>query len=92
MADPNEIAALKASVRGAVGTAQALAAVAPRVDALDPHGEVPSTDLEELARVTAAHAIASAALRGLVNTMLARRGLSTPPPAGTATTSASNEA
>jgi hypothetical protein len=74
MSDPNEIAALKASVRGAVRTAEALAALASRIEALDPHADVPPAELEELSRVTGAHAIASTALRGLVNTMLTRRG------------------
>jgi hypothetical protein len=73
MADPNEIAALKASFRGAIGTAHSLAALADRIDGLDPHAEVSAADLEELQRITAAHAIASAALRGLVDTMIARR-------------------
>lgn len=73
MADPNEIAALKASFRGAVGTAQSLAALADRIEGLDAHGDINAEDLEELRRVTAAHAIASAALRGLVDTIIARR-------------------
>lgn len=74
MSDPNEISALKASFRGALSTADALAAMRERIEGLDPHGDIPPADLEELARVTAAHAIASAALRGLVNTITARRG------------------
>lgn len=77
MSDPNEIRALKSSLLGAIDTAAALAALQPRVDALDERGEIDANDLDELARVTAAHAIASAALRGLVNTMLARRSAST---------------
>ncbi len=76
MADQNEISALKASYRGAVRTAQALADMAARVEAIDPHADIPAADLEELSRITAAHAIASAALRGLVTTMLQRRGAS----------------
>jgi hypothetical protein len=75
MSQLNEFAALQASLRGAIATADALVQLAPRVDSLDPHAEISPTDLEELARVTAAHAIASNALRGLVNTMLARRGV-----------------
>ena len=75
MSDPNEIAALKASFRGALHSAEALAGLAPRIEALDPHAEVPPEDLEEMSRTTAAHAIASAALRGLVNTMMGRRGV-----------------
>ena len=73
MADPNEIEALKASCRGAVGTAASLQALCAKVEGLDPAGDIAADDLEELARVTAAHAIAAAALRGLVVTMLTRR-------------------
>lgn len=73
MSDPNEIAALKSAFRGAIGTAAALAAIENRIENLDPVAEVGADDLEELARVTAAHAIASAALRGLVVTMVTRR-------------------
>ena len=78
MSQLNEFAALQASLRGAIGTADALAQLAPRVEALDPQAEISPTDLEDLARITAAHAIASNALRGLVNTMLARRGVAAP--------------
>jgi predicted RecB family endonuclease len=75
MSDSSEIAALKASFRGAVRSAEALAALAPRIEALDPHAGLPAEELDELSRITAAHAVASAALRGLVNTMRARRGV-----------------
>ena len=73
MSDVNEIRALKASLRGAIDTAQALNAVQPKVDALDDHGEPTAELLEELARVSTAHAVASNALRGLIDTMLKRR-------------------
>jgi hypothetical protein len=73
MPDPNEIAALKASFRGAVATAEPLAALGDRIEALDPRSEILPADLDDLARVAAAHAIASAALRGLVETMKRRR-------------------
>ena len=73
MADSNEIAALKASFRGALSTAAALHGLQPTVEAIDPAADIAPADLEELARITAAHAIASAALRGLVETMLRRR-------------------
>ena len=73
MSDPNEIRALKASLLGAIDTAARLGALQPQVAALDEEGDVGAELLEELSRVTAAHAIASSALRGLVNTMLARR-------------------
>jgi hypothetical protein len=75
MTDPNEIEALKASMRGALASAEALKAVAGKVEQLDPHAEVPAADLEALARLTLAHAIAAQALRGLVGTMLARRDM-----------------
>jgi hypothetical protein len=73
MTDPSEIAALKASFRGAVSTANALAGLSERIEKLDPSADISAADLGELQRLTAAHAIASAALRGLVNTMIARR-------------------
>lgn len=78
MADPNEMAALKASFRGALGTAASLSALQPKIEALDPAGDIADGDLEELARISAAHAIASAALRGLVLTMMRRRGVAEP--------------
>lgn len=73
MADPNEIGALKASLRGALSTAAALQSLQPGVESLDSSGEISVQALEELARVTAAHSVASAALRGFVETMIARR-------------------
>jgi hypothetical protein len=78
MTDPNEISAIKASFRGALSTADALAGLKERIEALDSAADLTPADLEDLARVSAAHAIASAALRGLVNTMLARRGAAAP--------------
>ena len=74
MTDPNEIAALKSSFRGALSTAAALQALESKVQNFSATADVSAEDLDELARVTAAHAIASAALRGLVLTMLNRRG------------------
>lgn len=73
MADVNEIRALKASLRGAIETAQNLAAVQQQVEELDDQAEPGADLLDELARVTSAHAVASAAVRGLVVTMLKRR-------------------
>ena len=73
MTDPNEISALKASFRGAVATADALHAIRDRIEALDVRADIPAEELEELSRLSAAHALASAALRGLVVTMVARR-------------------
>jgi len=73
MTDLTEIEALKASFRGALSTAAALAALEQRVMALDPRAEMPGEDLEELGRVTLAHAVSSQALRGLIESMRARR-------------------
>jgi len=73
MTDPSEIAALKAAFQGALRSGEALEAMREQVQSLDAHSEMPAPTLDELARLSAAHAIASAALRGLVNTMLARR-------------------
>jgi|RhiMetdeSRZDD1v2_1073273.scaffolds.fasta_scaffold3119933_1 hypothetical protein len=73
MSDPNEIRALKASFRGAIDTAGTLAVLQGKIEALDDQGDITAEDLDELARVTLAHAVASAALRGLVNTMQTRR-------------------
>lgn len=73
MADPNEIAALKASFKGVMATADALGAVRERLDALGASGEVDPATLEDLRRLSAAHAAASQALRGLVETMIRRR-------------------
>lgn len=73
MSDPNEIRALKASFRGAIDTAAALASLQAQIEGLDEQSDIGAELLEDLARVTAAHAIASAALRGLVNTMQNRR-------------------
>ncbi|HVL65644.1 MAG TPA: hypothetical protein VM364_00135 [Vicinamibacterales bacterium] len=77
MSDPNEIRALKASFLGAMDTAVALSALQQKIEALNEQGDISAEDLEELGRVTAAHAVASAALRGLVNTMRTRRETAT---------------
>lgn len=73
MADPSELGALKSSFRGAVSTAAALQSIQSKVESLDASSEIGAETLEELGRVTAAHAVASAALRGLVETMIGRR-------------------
>ena len=70
----NETRALKASVRGALDTAGVLASLREQVERLEESAEVGGDLLEELARVSAAHAVAAAALRGLVGTMQLRRG------------------
>jgi hypothetical protein len=75
MTDPNEIEALKASMRGVLAAAEALKAVAGKVDQFDPHADVSAADLEELSRLSLANAVAAQALRGLVGTMRARRDL-----------------
>ena len=74
MADVTEIEALKASLRGARNAAEALAAVAGNVEATDARADVADTDLDDLQRLTLANAVAAQALRGLVETMLKRRG------------------
>ena len=73
MPDSNEIEALKASFRGALSTAAALAALEDRVLALDPRADIPAEDLDELGRVTLAHAVSSQALRGLIESIRVRR-------------------
>jgi len=74
MVDLTEIEALKASLRGARSAAEALADVLTRVEATDPRADVADADLDDLQRLTLANAIAAQALRGLVETMLKRRG------------------
>jgi hypothetical protein len=74
MSDPNEIQALKASMRGVRHAAEALGELAARVEMLDPHADVADADLDALQRLSLSHAIAAQAFRGLVQTMLARRG------------------
>jgi hypothetical protein len=44
------------------------------VDATDSHTDVSGADLDDLQRLTLANAIGAQALRGLVETMLKRRG------------------
>jgi len=51
-----------------------LGPLADRVDALDPARDVPDSDLDDLRRLSLSHAVAAQALRGLVETMLKRRG------------------
>jgi len=74
MTNPSEIEALKAAIRGARETASGLSALGDRLEALDPRAEIADADLDDLERVSAAHALAAEALRGLVRTMMARRG------------------
>ena len=74
MADVTEIEALKASMRGARAAADHLSDIAVKVEAIDPRADVSDPDLDELQRLTLANAIAAQALRGLVETMLKRRG------------------
>lgn len=74
MADPTEIQALGASLRGAILSAQDLSGLATRVHATEPHADVSDGDLDELQRLSLANAVAAQALRGLVETMLKRRG------------------
>ena len=74
MADLTEIDALKASLRGARSAAAALDDVAARVGQTDPKLDVAETDLDDLQRLSLANAVAAQALRGLVESMLKRRG------------------
>lgn len=74
MVDLTEIEALKASLRGARSAAAALADVAARVEATDVRSDVADGDLDDLQRLTLANALAAQALRGLVESMLKRRG------------------
>jgi HAMP domain-containing protein len=73
MTDPNEIEALKASMRGALSTAALLESVRDRVEQLDPHAPVPPEELEELGRLSLSNAVAAQAFRGLVETIRNRQ-------------------
>ena len=73
MSDRNELQALQAALRGALAMTAALARISDRITSLDPDAEISSADVEELARLTLAHAVSSQALRGLVETMRTRR-------------------
>ena len=61
-------------MRGVRRSAEALAGISERVEALDSQSDIPDTDLDDLRRFSSAHAVAAQALRGLVQTMLKRRG------------------
>ena len=74
MPDLTEIEALKASVRGARAAADALTDVAAKIEAIDPRDDVSDMVLDDLRRLTLANAVAAQALRGLVESMLKRRG------------------
>jgi hypothetical protein len=74
MSDLNELEALKAAMRGVRRSADALAGLSERVEAVDPQSDVTDTDLDDLQRLSSAHAVAAQALRGLVQSMLRRRG------------------
>ena len=74
MVDVTEIEALKASTRGAVRAAEALGPIAIKVDGIEPHADVSDSDLDDLQRLSLANALAAQALRGLVESMLKRRG------------------
>jgi hypothetical protein len=78
MPDVNEIRALKASFLGALDTAAALEGMKSKVLAITPEApgaDIAPEDLDELARLTLAHAVSSQALRGLVEAMRARRSV-----------------
>lgn len=74
MSERSEIEALKASLRGAAATSATLAVLQGRVEALESADALEDGLLQELARAASAHAVASAAVRGLVETIVARRG------------------
>ena len=74
MADLTEIEALKASMRGALRAAETLGAIGTKVDDIDPRADIGATDLDDLQRLSLANAVAAQALRGLVESMLKRRG------------------
>ena len=74
MTDPNEIRALKASLRGVLDAAAAVAALQDKVEALDERGDIAPEELDALAAAASGNAVAGAALRGLVGTMQTRRG------------------
>ena len=74
MVDLTEIEALKASLRGARSAAASLDALAGRLEGQDPQADVSDADLDDLRRLTLANAVAAQALRGLVESMLKRRG------------------
>jgi hypothetical protein len=74
MVDLTEIEALKASLRGARSAVAALADIASRIEAADPHTDLVDADLDDLQRLTLANALAAQALRGLAESMLKRRG------------------
>jgi hypothetical protein len=74
MSDPNELGALKSSMRGVMTSVHDLRPLSERVEALDPQQDVSEADLDDLRRLSLSHAVAAQALRGLVETMLKRRG------------------
>nr|MBA3638002.1 hypothetical protein [Acidobacteriota bacterium] len=49
MTDPNEIRALKASLRGVLDSAAALAALQDKLEALDDRGDISPEELDALA-------------------------------------------
>jgi hypothetical protein len=68
----SEIAALKASLAGALETGERLREVKAMIDGLSPDADLPGQALDDLHRMTAAHAMASQALRGLVEQIRAK--------------------
>lgn len=74
MADLNEFQALGSSLRGALRSAEDLTGVASRIQGANARPDISETDLDELQRLSLANAVAAQALRGLVETMLRRRG------------------
>jgi len=67
------VEALKASVRGVIAASAALPALQERVEASGEGGPVDAALLGEMARCAAAIAVGAGALRGLAESLVARR-------------------
>jgi len=74
MTNSGDVEALKAAMHGVRKTAEELSALSSRVEALDARADIPDSDLEDVRRLSSAHALAAQALRALVQTMLRKRG------------------
>jgi hypothetical protein len=74
MPERGEVEALKASFGGVVSASTVLLDLRGRIEALEPCREVDEALLQDLARAAAGHAVASAALRALVESLMRRRG------------------
>jgi hypothetical protein len=61
-------------MRGVIAAVHDLRPLADRMEALDPQSDVSDTDLNDLQRLSLGQAVAAEAFRGLVESMLRRRG------------------